>query len=420
MKRLISAVIGSLLVILGFQVALEFKVVQGPVAEAAVCPASQNFVVGGTGDRNGVNTPNVPAGPRTNIVYPASISPVGGHESGDESVRIGTDGLTRALNGFRARCPGSAVTIIGYSLGAVVVSNVCDRLSGWRKTCITEGNPKRQPGADGAGIMGVLPTFIPGFTFTGWREAPAGGPRIVELCNLRDLYCSSVNPLKDPLTFVERAVGTYCQQQHSYPAPCADPVLPYVPVPWDVPNLRDLDPLTRQLVPAAPIRIDAPYIPTRLGDFLPPIVRDALPAVVTDWVPPPVPPLAADSVPLPGSATTPTVAEVATPTVAEVATPTVAEVATPTVAEVATPTVAEVATPTVAEVATPTVAEVAVPPAISDDSPSPDAPDTEPATVSDLVPAEVADVLPPAVADFVPPAPGDLLPDLLPGVPGSP
>lgn len=436
MRRLIAVVIGALLATLVFQV------VQEPVADAQVCPASQNFVVGGTGDPNGGGTPNVPAGPRTNIVYPASISPVAGYVSGDESVRLGTEGLTNALNDFRARCPGSGVTIIGYSLGAIVVSDVCDRLGGANTTCITEGNPKRLPGADGAGILGVLPTFIPGFHFTGWRAAPAGGPAIVEICNLRDLYCNAVNPLQDPLTFAERAIGTYCQAQHAYPAPCADPVYPSYPVPLDVPNPRDLEPVMVQLVPSAPIRpLDAPYVPTRFGDFLPPVVAASLPAALTDYVPPPVPDwavaawndiVAAILNALPAAADVPSAVPDVVPAVATDVPTAVAEVPVSDAGPpVESAVVEDIPNALPAVTAVPAVADD-VPDVVTDDvsagAPAPavvnDVPpvlndvvsDVSAPTVADLVPTAVGDLLRPPVADFVPPALGDVLP-AIPGLP---
>lgn len=427
MKRLISAAIAALFML------LVFHVVQAPQAEAQVCPGSQNFVVGGTGDPNGAYVPNVPAGPRTNIIYPASISPVGGYVSADESIRIGTEGLTNALNSFRARCPGSGVTIIGYSLGAIVVSDVCDRLDGRNTTCITEGNPKRQPGAEGSGITGILPTFIPGFVFTGWRAAPAGGPAIVEICNLRDLYCSAINPLKDPLTFAERAIGTYCQQQHSYPAPCAEPVFPSYPVPWDVPNPRDLDPVTRQLVPHAPIRtLDAPYVPTRLGDFLPPVLDAALPTEVTGYVPPPVPDWAVASWndivaavlnALPAAADVPSavpdvVPAVATEVPAQVPDVGVSDVAVPDVAVAdVSPPVSDPAPPAV-DAAEPAVADVA-PPVSDAVTPVAEAAIAVVNAVVEDVGSAVGDVLSAvndavsmAVADLVPPAIGDVMPNI--------
>lgn len=252
----------------------------GSASAGPTCAPVQNFVVGGTGDPTGVRVPHVPPGARTNIVYPASISPVAGSVSGDDSVRIGRDNLHRSVTEFQARCPGSKVNLVGYSLGAIVVSDECGVIR--NATCYTIGNPKAPNGS-----MANLPSFIPGFHMTGVRPAPASGSRVVEICNARDLYCNGGNPLQDPGHFVDAAIGTYLQGQHGYPAPVEAPVVPSTPALLPVPNLHEvLEGVARELVPVAPIRNE--YVATPLRELLPPAIGRVLPREIAEFVPGPV------------------------------------------------------------------------------------------------------------------------------------
>lgn len=277
----LSAISAALILTAGWITAISAAT---PAAVADTCPPSMSFVVGGTGDPSGVRTPNVPAGPRTNIWYPASISPDAGTASGDESVRQATTSLGAAVAGFKASCPGSHVNLVGYSLGAVAVSNVCDTTSGTNTTCITSGNPKAENGS-----FAYLPSFIPGFTFNGPRVAPTNGPTVVEICNPRDLYCNGGNPLQDPGHFIDSAIGTYLQGQHAYPTTPVAPVIPSTPLPVpDEVNLQVLEPVMQAVVPDAPIRTE--YVPTPVKELVPPIVADILPAPIADYIPPPPPP----------------------------------------------------------------------------------------------------------------------------------
>ena len=73
------------------------------------------------------------------------------------------------------------------SLGAAAASDVCtawqtDRQMQLNTTCALIGNPKRPLAADGkGGIMGQLPTILPGLTHTGFRPLAAGPIEITEM-----------------------------------------------------------------------------------------------------------------------------------------------------------------------------------------------------------------------------------------------
>lgn len=276
------------------------------------CPTAMNFVVGGTGDPDGGMIEQVPDGERTDIHYPASIAPVAGWVGGDDSVHIAETGLDAAVRDFRAGCPDAQVNLVGHSLGAVAVSNVCDRYqvdltmqSG--TSCYTTGNPKRRSVDGKGGIMGQWPTFAPGFAFTGERGEPGPVP-VYETCGTWDGICNAPNPFVDPVGTIKAAIG-YATGSHVYsddPIPAtpgdnlveAETILtrliPDAPVPdLDVATAHEaLEPVAQALVPDHAIDIGAPYEPTPIGEYLPPIARDNIPVEWSSVVLPPIPTIA--------------------------------------------------------------------------------------------------------------------------------
>lgn len=201
----------------------------GLAAADPACPTVMNFVVGGTGDPDGQKIEQVPDGERTYIHYPASIAPVAGSVGGDDSVRIAETGLD---------------------------------------------------------------TPVPVF----------------ETCGTWDGICNAPNPFVDPVGTVKAAIG-YATGSHVYsddpvPAVAGDNLveaetiltrlIPDVPVPdVDVPAAHEvLEPVTQALVPEHAIDIGAPYEPTPIGEYLPPIMRDNIPLEWSSVVLPPIPMIA--------------------------------------------------------------------------------------------------------------------------------
>lgn len=203
----------SYLLVLGDGTDLDTSIT--PRTVASTCDLSMTFVVGGTWDPTGAGTPRVPAGPRMNIVYPASIAPFGGRTSGDESIRQAKASLDTTARAFRTRCPRSAVNVVAYSLGAAAAS---DLVAVWNADPVMSGNtwftlignPKKplDRATGRGGIMGQLPSILPGLTHTGFRPAATN---VTEVCATRDVYCSATRDIR----LVGAALGTYVFMQHT-------------------------------------------------------------------------------------------------------------------------------------------------------------------------------------------------------------
>lgn len=258
-------------------------VIQPPAAQAAPCPATMNFAVGGTGDPTGVHTPGVPAGPRTNVPYPATVD--------DNAQRIGRTNLTNAVNGFRAQCPNSHVTVTGYSGGAQIVGDWRDQNPGMRNTNVILVSDPRAPG----GLAAVLPS-VP-FWWTNQGPRPASPIPTSNICRANDLVCNIGNPLQDPIHAINAAIG-FATGAHNYapheinPAPGNHvpasnpgpiPEVVRVPAKVKVPTPRQMSPVEpfvsgqvqKQWTPPAVARGTAArnvgeIVPPALAGFVPP------------------------------------------------------------------------------------------------------------------------------------------------------
>lgn len=260
-----------------------------PAAQASPCPATMNFAVGGTGDPTGIHTPGVPAGPRTNINYPATVD--------DNAQRIGRQNLTNAVNAFRAQCPASHITATGYSGGAQIVGDWRDQNPGIGNANVILVSDPRAPG----GLASVLPS-VP-FWWTNQGPRPASSIPTSNICRANDLVCNIGNPLQDPIHAINAAIG-FATGAHNYapneinPAPGnhtppsnLGPIPEIVRVPVKVPTPRQLSPIEpivsgqvqKQWTPPAVARGTAArnvgeVIPPALAGFVPPeIARIALP-----------------------------------------------------------------------------------------------------------------------------------------------
>ncbi|MEC4616172.1 cutinase family protein [Tsukamurella tyrosinosolvens] len=266
-------------------------VIQPPAAQAAPCPATMNFAVGGTGDPTGQFTPGVPAGPRTNVPYPATVD--------DNAQRIGRQNLTNAVNSFRAQCPNSHVTVTGYSGGAQIVGDWRDQNPGMRNTNVILVSDPRAPG----GLAAVLPS-VP-FWWTNQGPRPASSIPTSNICRANDPVCNLGNPLQDPIHAINAAIG-FATGAHNYapqevnPAPGNHvpasnpgpiPEVVRVPAKVKVPTPRQMSPVEpfvsgqvqKQWTPPAVARGTAArnvgeVIPPALAGFVPPeIARITLP-----------------------------------------------------------------------------------------------------------------------------------------------
>lgn len=255
-------------------------VIGAPHADAAPCPASMTFVVGGTGDPNGVNTPGVPPGPRTNVWYPATVD--------DHAQAVGRANLTAAVTSFRGQCPGSHVTAIGYSGGAQVVGDWRDANPGIGNANVILVSDPRAP----QGIAAMLPS-VP-FWWTNQGPRPASPIPTSNICRTDDPICNLGNPLQDPIHAINTAIGWVqgahgysngdvnpAPGQHTIPGPATLPEVVRTPIP--VPTPRQLSPIEpfvggqvqQQWTPPAVARGTAArnvgeVIPPALAGFIPP------------------------------------------------------------------------------------------------------------------------------------------------------
>ncbi|WP_084959234.1 PE-PPE domain-containing protein [Thermoactinospora rubra] len=195
-------------------------------AGAQTCATKMIFEVGGHLDPEArvydASNATLPPGVSfTKIRYSASIAPYPGDPvSMDESVAEGVAKLDRAVRDFHAACPGSHITISGYSQGAIVAGDVLHALSGSagiphaQLNGVLYGDPRR-PGAGGGpgGIESNLPTVVPGITMRGSRGF--GSLRVMEICNRNDGICHSENPITNLLGFANGIAG-YFMGDHAY------------------------------------------------------------------------------------------------------------------------------------------------------------------------------------------------------------
>lgn len=223
-------------------------------AQDGSCPDQVTFAVGGTGDAHSQFVPVVPAGPRENIDYPASLAPFGGGATAIESIAVGSDQLDARARAYRANCPYTHINAQGYSLGAIVVSHVCndwqnDRVMNRNTGCITVGNPIR-PQRDGASgiVTRLLTQLVPQLPIAGDRS---GGPiPVTDVCNTNDIICNAPSPIDNPLEFANGLVG-YHEGDHGYtePVPTLAGDYLYDQQPW----IDNAGPTDRALATLAPV-----------------------------------------------------------------------------------------------------------------------------------------------------------------------
>ncbi|OEV10686.1 PE-PPE domain-containing protein [Streptomyces nanshensis] len=193
---------------------------------AADCAQTRIFEVGGHLDGNATaydkGNGKLPAGVDfQKVQYSAQIAPYPGDTiSMDDSVAEGIAKLDKAVRDYHGQCPGSHITISGYSEGAIVAGDELNKLS--REQSIPHqqidgvlyGDPRR-PGVKGGpgGIETNLPTIVPGITMKGPRGF--GDIAVHEICNKNDGICYSENPVTNLLGFANGVAG-YFLGDHGY------------------------------------------------------------------------------------------------------------------------------------------------------------------------------------------------------------
>jgi hypothetical protein len=201
-------------------------------ARAEACPATAVFQADGynSGEslvnwNNSRFNHNVPAGVQiVQVPYFAGVFPVVDRLALDASVAEGVGKLTAAVNNFHATCPGSHLTLSGYSEGAAVAGNVLERLA--KSTAIPReqingvlyGNPRRPFGDGGrggvaGGIETNLPSILPGVTMQGPHDY--AGIAVREVCNENDGICNSTNMITNLAAFANGLDG-YLSGDHGY------------------------------------------------------------------------------------------------------------------------------------------------------------------------------------------------------------
>lgn len=175
--------------------------------------------------RNSDFNKHVPAGHRIiEVPYYAGVIPVYNRKALDASVAEGVSKLTAAVRGFHASCPGSHLTLAGYSEGAVVAGDVLHKLSASSAiphsqiNGVLYGDPRRPFGDGGlggvaGGVETNFPTVVPGVTMKGPHEF--GDLTVREVCNENDGICNSANMITNMAAFANGLEG-YRAGDHGY------------------------------------------------------------------------------------------------------------------------------------------------------------------------------------------------------------
>ncbi|MBP2478921.1 hypothetical protein JOF53_007793 [Crossiella equi] len=204
-----------------------------PIAQAAVngCAAQKLFEVGGAGDGTGkvydAYNKTLPNGVEAEkVVYSGDLVPLTGTKFLDEAVAEGVANVERAVRAFHAACPGSRISVVGYSEGALVAGNALENLA--KATDVPHdlvdgvlyGDPRR-PGVAGAGLnggagglMGTIPTFLPKTSMQGVRKPFTAFP-VRTICKQNDAICNSENPITNLVAFLNGWAG-YLSGDHGY------------------------------------------------------------------------------------------------------------------------------------------------------------------------------------------------------------
>ncbi|QLF84938.1 serine hydrolase [Gordonia phage Epsocamisio] len=211
MKRILGGIIASIIA------ASAAATIGAAPAQSGGCPAVAHYAIGGYQDTDSNNVPNVPAGWRMNIHYPADVL------RADYSRKVAGDKLEKEARHMRATCPGTRIGIYGYSLGASAGSLVVDR---WQTQpymaqntyAVFFGNPRHQVGPDGwGGIEAAGLPHLPGGVYTWYGPRKSGPIPVTDFCTpRRDFVCSSPVPLHKDLIGAFKSLEGYWTGGHAY------------------------------------------------------------------------------------------------------------------------------------------------------------------------------------------------------------
>lgn len=207
-------------------------------SDTSGCPSTTIFEVDGGAHGDGSNfapfNATVPPDVRTQvIVYSGAIAPIYGTQTLDDAVADAQHKLDIAVHTSYSQCPGTHISIAGYSEGAIPAGNELNQLAAATDIPHDLVNgvlyaDARRPGVPGAGldggaggVMTNIPTFLPGATMQGPRGGFGDIP-VREICHQNDGVCNSENPINNLLAFANGLAG-YLDGDHGYPLnPIAD------------------------------------------------------------------------------------------------------------------------------------------------------------------------------------------------------
>ncbi|MER5388975.1 cutinase family protein [Saccharopolyspora sp. NPDC002686] len=152
----------------------------------------------------------VPAGAQMDkFRYDDGIVPGVHPHSLDETRRVAAPALAQKVLDFHRACPGSPVTLVGYSFGALISGDAVELLAAKNEVphellnAVLIADPRRHV-ADTAsqgpsgGIMSVAPDG-PGMHTPGPRDFR--GVKVASICREDDLVCNAANPISNAQAF---------------------------------------------------------------------------------------------------------------------------------------------------------------------------------------------------------------------------
>ncbi|RKT88873.1 Cutinase [Saccharopolyspora antimicrobica] len=179
----------------------------------------------------------VPAGARMEkFLYDDGIVPGVHPHSLDNTRRVAAPALERKVVDFHRACPGSRITLVGYSFGALISGDAAELLAARDEVpdhlvnAVLIADPRRHvtnttvQGPSG-GIMSVAPDG-PGMHTPGPREF--GDIEVASICREDDVVCHAANPVSNAVAFsaqlqrLSTAHGAYGSPEQNFWARPAD------------------------------------------------------------------------------------------------------------------------------------------------------------------------------------------------------
>ncbi|WP_406637840.1 cutinase family protein [Amycolatopsis sp. WGS_07] len=226
-----------------------------------------NGTTGATWDVNHTVAP--PGAHLEKFLYDDGIIPVVEPHDLDTTQKYAGPALEKKVTDFHQSCPGTPITLVGYSFGALISGNVVASLASKNAVphnllnAVLIADPRHAVHTSGVegpagGIMSVAPDG-PGMHTTGPRNF--GDIKVANICRHDDIICNAVNPVSNAQGFIgEMQRFNTAHTAYGDPDPNRSP--------WHNPaafeNSGDL-----MLAPSAPITWGGPAFPA-------PMPRDVL------------------------------------------------------------------------------------------------------------------------------------------------